>query len=80
LILFVHFLLVQKTNQKRTAEIITSACTYARYTGYVGATVQPEVRAISALPTRRDLLSVSTLDLLFDFKRPQKILGKSECF
>jgi hypothetical protein len=48
---FVHFLLAQKTNQKRAPEMTTSNWPYARYTGLIGATGQSEVRTISGLPS-----------------------------
>jgi hypothetical protein len=56
-LLFVHFLLAQKTNQKRAPEMTTSILPFARYTSLIGATVRTEVRtpdssgqAISGLP------------------------------
>lgn len=57
---FVHFLLAQKTNQKRAPKMTTSAWPYARYTGLIGATVQSEVRAIFGLPTHHHLLNCTT--------------------
>jgi hypothetical protein len=48
----VHFLLAQKTNQKRAPEMTTSTCPCACYTGLIGATGQVEVRTISGLPSR----------------------------
>jgi hypothetical protein len=42
-ILLVHFLLAQKTNQKRAPKMTTSNCPYARYTCLIGATGQSEV-------------------------------------
>jgi hypothetical protein len=44
---FVHFLLAQKTNQKKAPEMTTSAKTGACYTSLDGATVLSEVRTIS---------------------------------
>ena len=57
--LFVHFFCPSKRNEpkKKRREMITSAKTFARYTGHIGTTVLPEVRAISGLPTHCYLLS-----------------------
>jgi len=62
---YVHFLLVQKMNQKRAPEMTNSARTYACYTSFIGATVRAEFRAISGLPTHSHLQNTVNKDFVF---------------
>ena len=52
-----RFFCPSKRNEpkKKSPEMTNFVHTYARYTGLIGATVWPKFRAISGLPTRRDL-------------------------
>jgi hypothetical protein len=47
----VHFLLAQKTNQKRAPEMTNSPRSYARYASLFGATDRAEFHTISGLPS-----------------------------
>ncbi len=51
----------------------------ACYTSLNGSTILPAVRTISGLPSRRNLVCSVFNVCCFGFKRPHKILGKSDC-